>query len=48
MVWVIESDQPMAYIHTDRVTHLLFSDDAVFDGGEVLPGFLCKVSDLFA
>jgi hypothetical protein len=48
MVWVIESDQPTAHIHTDRVTHLLFSDDAVFDGGEVLPGFLCKVSDLFA
>jgi hypothetical protein len=48
MVWVVEADDPTVHVYTDRLSHPLYHDGAEFDGGDVLPGFSCKVSDLFA
>lgn len=49
LVWILQPDLTGVRVEAAgkrEVTHLY--DDAVLDGGDVLPGFACKVSDLFA
>ena len=47
MVWVIESDYPTVHVYTGGSSHPSYHPGAEFDGGEVLPGFTCKVAELF-
>jgi len=49
MVWILQPDVTGVRVESAgnrAVTHLY--DDAVLDGGDVLPGFSCRVADLFA
>lgn len=48
MVWVIEVDDPTIHVATEPTPWSVWHDEGVFDGGDVLPGFSCKVSELFA
>ncbi len=48
MVLVLEPQRRTATVHTpDRVARTLLPDER-FDGGDVLPGFVVRVADLFA
>jgi Uma2 family endonuclease len=47
MVWVIDpEDRSITILRAPDEGRTLF-DDAIVDGGDVLPGFSCKVSDMF-
>ncbi len=47
MVWVVDAERARVVLYTppDRVRVLAHED--VLDGGEALPGFSCRVSELF-
>jgi Uma2 family endonuclease len=48
MVWVIDpEDRSVTILRAPDEGRTLWGD-SLFDGGDVLPGFSCKVSDLFA
>jgi len=47
-VWVIDPQQKTATVHLANQTSLRLSGDAVLTGGDVLPGFELKLSDVFA
>jgi len=48
MVWVIEpEDRSITILQAPDEGRTLY-DNALVEGGDVLPGFTCKVSDLFA
>jgi Uma2 family endonuclease len=48
MVWVVDpEDRSVVVLRAPDEGRTLY-DDAILDGGDVLPGFSCKVSDLFA
>jgi Uma2 family endonuclease len=48
VVWVVDpEDRSVTILKAPDEGRTLY-DDAVLDGGDVLPGFSCKVSDLFA
>ncbi len=46
VVWVIYPDSQRVHIHTRAGSHVI-SAEAPLDGGDVLPGFSIRVSDLF-
>lgn len=48
MVWVIDPEDRSVEVLLAPDEGRTLYDDAVLDGGDVLPGFACKVSDLFA
>lgn len=48
MVWVVDPEDRSITVLAAPDEGRTFYEDAVFDGGDVLPGFRCKVSDLFA
>ena len=48
MVWIIDPEDRTATVITDPLESRTLEADATLDGGAVLPGFSCKVSDLFA
>jgi Uma2 family endonuclease len=47
-VWVVDPEDRSVTILNAPDEGRTFYDDAALDGGTVLPGFACKVSDLFA
>src|SRR6266542_5702716 len=48
MVWVVDpEDRSVVVLRAPDEGRTLY-DDAILDGGDVLPGFSCKGSDLFA
>jgi hypothetical protein len=46
-VWVIETADPTIHIFARALSHQTHRGDATFDGGDVLPGFVCPVKNLF-
>jgi Uma2 family endonuclease len=48
MVWVVDPEDRSVVILRAPDEGRTVYDDAILDGGDVLPGFSCKVSDLFA
>lgn len=46
MVWVVDCDNQTVTAHTINGAKTYYADDTL-DGGEVLPGFSVKVSDIF-
>jgi Uma2 family endonuclease len=47
LVWILDSEDRSATIIVDPLESRTLEADATLDGGDVLPGFSCKVSDLF-
>lgn len=48
MVWVIDAEDVSIRVAVASSRWDVYYDDFVFSGGDVLPGFTCKVADLFA
>ena len=47
MVWVVDPDERSVTVFGVPSEGRVLKQDATLDGGTVLPGFSCKVSDLF-
>ncbi len=50
-VWVVDPARRRARIHSRvgrRIGETLLAEDDLLDGGEVVPGFRCRLADLFA
>jgi Uma2 family endonuclease len=48
MVWVIDPEERSATVYREPMEGKVLKEGATLDGGDVLPGFSCKVADLFA
>jgi Uma2 family endonuclease len=48
MAWVIDPDDRSVTVYTEPLEGRVLKGDKLLDGGPVLPGFSCKVADLFA
>jgi len=48
MVWVVDPDERSITVYREPDRGSLLKEAATLDGGDVLPGFECKVADLFA
>lgn len=48
VVWVIDPEERSVTVFTEPLEGKVLKGDKFLDGGAVLPGFSCKVSDLFA
>jgi outer membrane lipoprotein-sorting protein len=47
LVWIVDPDADQVIVVTPpNAFHVLGCDDTL-DGGDVLPGFACKVAELF-
>jgi Uma2 family endonuclease len=47
LVWIVDPEDRTVTIIVDPLESRTLEADATLDGGDVLPGFSCKVSDLF-
>lgn len=47
MVWLIDAEDVSVRVATASGPRVIIHDEAILDGGNVLPGFSCKVADLF-
>jgi Uma2 family endonuclease len=47
-VWIVDPEDRTVTVVVDPLESRTLEADAVLDGGDVLPGFSCKVADLFA
>lgn len=47
-VWVIDPDERSVAAYREPMEGRILKEGATLDGGDVLPGFTCKVADLFA
>ena len=48
MVWTIDPDERSVTVYREPMEGRVLKEDATLDGGDVLPGFSCKVAELFA
>jgi Uma2 family endonuclease len=48
LVWIVEPRRPIVTAHTSDLTAQIHRDDTTLDAGDVLPGFLLHVADIFA
>jgi Uma2 family endonuclease len=48
LVWIIDPEDRTVTIITEPLESRTLEAEATLDGGDVLPGFSCKVSELFA
>lgn len=48
LVWLIDPELRSVTVYAGRMRGTELDEAEVIDGGDVLPGFACKVSDLFA
>ncbi|HXD86899.1 MAG TPA: Uma2 family endonuclease [Urbifossiella sp.] len=47
LVWVVDPKKRTVTVYTGPKTSRIVKDDAVLDGGDVLPGFACPVAEFF-
>ena len=47
MVWVVDPDQRIATVYRSRQDVRILEESEEVDGGDVLPGFRCRVSEFF-
>jgi Uma2 family endonuclease len=48
MVWIVDPDERSVRVHRTPDDPDVLGESATVDGGDVLPGFTCRVADLFA
>ena len=48
LVWNIDPGTRTATVHRPGAEPILLTENDTLDGGDVVPGFLCRVGDLFA
>ena len=48
LVWIVDPEDRTVTVIVDPLESRTLEADATLDSGDVLPGFACKVSDLFA
>lgn len=48
LVWVVDPDERSVAVFREPLEGRVLKEEATLDGGDVLPGFSCKVADLFA
>jgi Uma2 family endonuclease len=48
MVWIVDADPQRVVLFTPPNQVQILGADELLDGGEVLPGFSCKVAEMFA
>lgn len=48
LVWIVDPNDRSVTIVTDPLERRVLEAGATLDGGDVLPGFSCKVAELFA
>jgi Uma2 family endonuclease len=48
LVWLIDPEDHTVTVHAPNKPHVLLEKDAELTGDPVLPGFRCRVADLFA
>ena len=48
MVWVVDAEPQRVVLFTPPNHVKILGSDDTLDGGDVLPGFSCKVADMFA
>jgi len=46
MVWAFYPKTESVWVHRSAIETLMLGPDDVLDGGDVLPGFSCRVGDL--
>jgi Uma2 family endonuclease len=46
-IWLLDPEMETVTVFTPRNAALIVGADETLDGGDVLPGFTCKVADLF-
>ena len=46
-MWIVNPDERTVAIITEPLEYRMLLTETTLDGGEVLPGFSCKVSELF-
>ena len=47
LVWALYPDSRSIDVHTPDAPRSILTDADALDGGNILPGFTCKVSDIF-
>ena len=47
LVWLVDPELRTVTVYAGRMRGTELDEDDTLDGGEVLPGFTCKVADLF-
>ncbi|MFO0851518.1 MAG: Uma2 family endonuclease [Gemmataceae bacterium] len=48
LIWLIDPEARTVIVYPGRMRGIELDEEDEIDGGDVLPGFSCKVSDLFA
>jgi Uma2 family endonuclease len=46
-VWVIDTDDKSVIVYNKPGQYFILLKDNILDGGDLLPGFKCRVSDIF-
>ena len=48
LVWVVDPEDKTVMVYSGTMRGVEYDEADTLDGGEVLPGFTCKVADFFA
>ncbi len=46
LIWIVDPNHRTVTVYSGNHRGLVFEEDEVLEGGEVVPGFTCKVSEL--
>jgi Uma2 family endonuclease len=47
-VWIVDPNSRTVAVYTDAEEFRLYTEGESIDGGEILPGFVLRLSDVFA
>jgi Uma2 family endonuclease len=48
LVWIVDPESRTVVIHRPNAEPVMLREDQEIDGGDVIPGFRCRVADFFA
>lgn len=47
LIWVVDPEDRTVTMYRSRTNYAILTENETLDGGDVLPGFSCKVAELF-